>query len=91
MNFSDDLHCRYIEVTGLTGTCCSRRLQPRGFCRGVGHQQSSDVAAAATSKRAAEPAGLITHAITPETTRRRLREGLLKDKDNYLGVLMRWK
>jgi threonine dehydrogenase-like Zn-dependent dehydrogenase len=34
-------------------------------------------------------AGLVTHTITPEQLGSAY-EGLLKDKDNYLGVLMKW-
>ena len=33
--------------------------------------------------------GLVTHTITPEQLGDAY-EGLLKDKDNYLGVLMKW-
>ena len=34
-------------------------------------------------------AGLVTHTITPEQLGDAY-EGLLKDKDNYLGVLVKW-
>ena len=34
-------------------------------------------------------AGLVTHTITPEQLGTAY-EGLLKDKDNYLGVVVKW-
>lgn len=42
-----------------------------------------------TRGRALSLAGLVTHTITPEQMGDAY-EGLLKNKDNYLGVLMKW-
>ncbi len=41
VNFYDDLHRRYLEVTGRTATCCSSRPTPAWPARGTSTRRSS--------------------------------------------------
>src|SRR5947209_1741005 len=88
VNFYDDLHRRYIEVTGAHGNM----LFEPGHTRLAGawdvHKAQRWLLGAFAADRV-NLAGLVTHTITPD----RLGEaydGLLNKKDEYLGVLVRW-
>ena len=88
VNFYDDLHRRYIEVSGAHGNM----LFEPGHTRLAGawdvHKAQRWLLGAFAADRV-NLAGLVTHTITPD----RLGEaydGLLNKKDEYLGVLVRW-
>lgn len=88
VNFYDDLHRRYIEVTGAHGNMLFEnahiRLAGNWDIHKAQHWLLRQLASGRLSLN-----GLITHTITPEQLGSAY-EGLLKDKENYLGVLMRW-
>ncbi|HEX4613959.1 MAG TPA: zinc-binding dehydrogenase [Urbifossiella sp.] len=88
VNFYDDLHRRYIEVTGAHGNMlfepAHTRLAGAWDIHKAQHWLLRQLAAGRLSL-----AGLVTHTITPDQLGDAY-EGLLKDKDNYLGVLMKW-
>jgi threonine dehydrogenase-like Zn-dependent dehydrogenase len=88
VNFYDDLHRRYIEVTGAHGNMlfepAHTRLAGAWDINKAQHWLLRQLASGRLSL-----AGLVTHTIRPE----QLGEayvGLLKDKDHYLGVLVKW-
>ena len=89
VNFYDDLHRRYIEVTGRMATCSSSRLTPVFPGPGTSTRPSAWPLGALASGRLSL-AGLITHHIAPEGLQDAY-EGLLKKKDEYLGVVIHWK
>jgi 2-desacetyl-2-hydroxyethyl bacteriochlorophyllide A dehydrogenase len=88
VNFYDDLHRRYIEVTGAHGNMLFEPAHTR-----LAGAWSIDKAQMWLLRELASGrlslAGLITHTITPEELGTAY-EGLLKDKDHYLGVLVKW-
>lgn len=88
VNFYDDLHRRYIEVSGAHGNMlfepAHTRLAGAWDINKAQYWLIRQLAAGRLSL-----AGLVTHTITPEQMGDAY-EGLLKDKDNYLGVLMKW-
>jgi 2-desacetyl-2-hydroxyethyl bacteriochlorophyllide A dehydrogenase len=88
VNFYDDLHRRYIEVTGAHGNM----LFEAGHTRLAGawdidKAQRWLLAALASGRLGL--AGLLTHRIAPEQLGDAY-EGLLKKKEEYLGVVVRW-
>ena len=89
VNFYDDLHRRYIEVSGAHGNM----LFEPGHTRLAGawdiNKAQSWLLAALASGRLSL-AGLVTHKIKPEGLGDAY-EGLLKKKDEYLGVTMNWE
>lgn len=88
VNFYDDLHRRYIEVTGAHGNMLFEPAHTRlAGAWGIDKAQHWLLAALASGRLAL--AGLVTHRIAPEGLGEAY-EGLLKNKDEYLGVTMRW-
>ncbi len=89
VNFYDDLHRRYIEVTGAHGNMLFEPSHTRlAGAWDINKAQTWLLRQLAAGRLSL--AGLVTHTITPEQLGTAY-EGLLKDKDNYLGVLMRWE
>lgn len=88
VNFYDDLHRRYIEVTGAHGNMLFEPAHTRlAGAWDIDKAQKWLLRQLAAGRLSL--AGLITHTIAPEQLGSAY-EGLLKDKDNYLGVLVRW-
>jgi threonine dehydrogenase-like Zn-dependent dehydrogenase len=88
VNFYDDLHRRYIEVTGAHGNMLFEPAHTRlAGAWGIDKAQHFLLRSLANGRLSL--AGLMTHTITPEKLGDAY-EGLLKDKDNYLGVLVKW-
>lgn len=88
VNFYDDLHRRYIEVTGAHGNMLFEPAHTRlAGAWDINKAQLWLLRQLAAGRLSL--AGLVTHTITPEQLGDAY-EGLLKDKDNYLGVMMKW-
>ncbi|QJW99755.1 zinc-dependent alcohol dehydrogenase [Frigoriglobus tundricola] len=88
VNFYDDLHRRYIEVTGAHGNMLFEPAHTRlAGAWDIDKAQKWLLRQLAAGRLSL--AGLVTHTITPEQLGDAY-EGLLKDKDNYLGVLVKW-
>ncbi len=89
VNFYDDLHRRYIEVLGAHGNMlfepAHHRLAGAWDIDKAQHWLLNTLASERLSL-----AGLITQTITPEEVGVAY-EGLLQEKERYLGVLVRWK
>lgn len=88
VNFYDDLHRRYIEVSGAHGNM----LFEPGHVRLAGawdinKAQNWLLGTLASGRLSLD--GLITHHIAPEQLGEAY-EGLLKKKEEYLGVVMKW-
>jgi threonine dehydrogenase-like Zn-dependent dehydrogenase len=89
VNFYDDLHRRYIEVTGAHGNMLFEPAHTRlAGAWDIDKAQRWLLASLASGRLSL--AGLITHRIEPEGLGEAY-EGLLKKKDEYLGVVVRWK
>jgi 2-desacetyl-2-hydroxyethyl bacteriochlorophyllide A dehydrogenase len=89
VNFYDDLHRRYIEVCGAHGNMLFEPAHTRiNGAWDINKAQNWLLAALASGRLST--AKLVTHTIAPEGIGAAY-EGLLKDKDNYLGVLVKWK
>jgi len=88
VNFYDDLHRRYIEVTGAHGNMlfepAHTRLAGAWDIDKAQHWLLRQLASGRLSL-----AGLVTHTIRPEQLGEAY-EGLLKKKDEYLGVVVKW-
>jgi 2-desacetyl-2-hydroxyethyl bacteriochlorophyllide A dehydrogenase len=88
VNFYDDLHRRYIEVTGAHGNMlfepAHTRLAGAWDINKAQHWLLRQLANGRLSL-----AGLVTHRIQPEQLGDAY-EGLLKKKDEYLGVIVKW-
>ena len=88
VNFYDDLHRRYIEVTGAHGNMLFEPAHTR-----LAGAWTIDKAQMWLLRQLASGrlslAGLVTHTITPEELGTAY-EGLLKNKDEYLGVMVKW-
>jgi threonine dehydrogenase-like Zn-dependent dehydrogenase len=82
------LHRRYIEVTGAHGNMLFEsahiRLAGNWDINKAQHWLLRQLASGRLSL-----AGLVTHTIQPEHLGQAY-EGLLKDKENYLGVMVKW-
>jgi threonine dehydrogenase-like Zn-dependent dehydrogenase len=88
VNFYDDLHRRYIEVTGAHGNMLFEPAHTRlAGAWDINKAQMWLLRQLAAGRLSL--AGLVTHTIAPEQLGSAY-EGLLKDKDHYLGVLVRW-
>lgn len=88
VNFYDDLHRRYIEVTGAHGNML---FEPRHTRIAGGwdiHKAQTWLLRQLASGRLSLE-GLVTHTIKPEQLGSAY-EGLLKKKDEYLGVVVSW-
>jgi 2-desacetyl-2-hydroxyethyl bacteriochlorophyllide A dehydrogenase len=89
VNFYDDLHRRYIEVTGAHGNMLFEPAHVRlAGAWDVDKAQHWLLAALASGRLSLEK--LITHRIGPEGLGDAY-EGLLKKKEEYLGVVVRWE
>jgi 2-desacetyl-2-hydroxyethyl bacteriochlorophyllide A dehydrogenase len=89
VNFYDDLHRRYLEVTGAHGNMLFEPAHTRLAGAWDINKAQHWLLAALASERLSV-AGLITHRIKPEDLGTAY-EGLLKKKDEYLGVVVHWK
>ena len=89
VNFYDDLHRRYIEVTGAHGNMLFEPAHTRLAGAWDINKARSWLLAAFAAERLSL-AGLVTHRIGPEGLGDAY-EGLLKKKDEYLGVVVRWR
>ncbi|MBX9622753.1 MAG: zinc-binding alcohol dehydrogenase [Gemmataceae bacterium] len=88
VNFYDDLHRRYIEVTGAHGNMLFEPAHTRlAGAWDIDKAQTWLLRALASGRLSL--AGLVTHTIAPEGLGQAY-DGLLKDKDHYLGVLVKW-
>jgi 2-desacetyl-2-hydroxyethyl bacteriochlorophyllide A dehydrogenase len=88
VNFYDDLHRRYLEVTGAHGNMLFEPAHARlAGAWDIDKAQRWLLAALASERLSV--AGLITHRIKPEELGAAY-EGLLKKKDEYLGVVVHW-
>jgi 2-desacetyl-2-hydroxyethyl bacteriochlorophyllide A dehydrogenase len=88
VNFYDDLHRRYIEVTGAHGNMLFEPAHTRlAGAWDINKAQTWLLRQLASGRLSL--AGLVTHTIAPEQLGEAY-EGLLKDKDRYLGVLVKW-
>jgi 2-desacetyl-2-hydroxyethyl bacteriochlorophyllide A dehydrogenase len=89
VNFYDDLHRRYIEVTGAHGNMLFEPSHTRlAGAWDIDKAQYWLLATLASGRL--NLAGLVTHRIKPEELGDAY-EGLLKKKEDYLGVTIRWK
>jgi 2-desacetyl-2-hydroxyethyl bacteriochlorophyllide A dehydrogenase len=89
VNFYDDLHRRYIEVTGAHGNMLFEPAHTRlAGAWNIDKAQTWLLAALAAGHLNLN--GLVTHQIPP-TDLGAAYEGLLKKKDEYLGVVVNWK
>jgi 2-desacetyl-2-hydroxyethyl bacteriochlorophyllide A dehydrogenase len=88
VNFYDDLHRRYIEVTGGHGNMLFEPAHTRlAGAWDINKAQRWLLASLASSRLNLEK--LITHRIQPEQLGEAY-EGLLKKKEEYLSVVMKW-
>ncbi len=88
VNFYDDLHRRYLEVTGAHGNMLFEPAHVRlAGAWDIDKAQHWLLASMAAGRLSLE--GLITHRIAPEQLGDAY-EGLLKKKEQYLGVVVRW-
>ncbi len=88
VNFYDDLHRRYLEVTGAHGNMLFEPAHTRlAGAWDVNKAQNWLLAALASGRLSLD--GLVTHRIRPEELGAAY-DGLLKNKEEYLGVLVRW-
>jgi 2-desacetyl-2-hydroxyethyl bacteriochlorophyllide A dehydrogenase len=89
VNFYDDLHRRYIEVTGAHGNMLFEPAHTRlAGAWDINKAQKWLLAALASGRLSL--AGLVTHRIGP-TELAVVYDGLLNKKEQYLGVVVRWK
>ena len=88
VNFYDDLHRRYIEVCGAHGNMLFEPAHARLAGGWDIHKAQMWLLRSLAAGRLSL-AGLVTHTIQPEQLGDAY-EGLLKDKDHYLGVLVKW-
>jgi threonine dehydrogenase-like Zn-dependent dehydrogenase len=89
VNFYDDLHRRYIEVTGAHGNMLFEPSHTRlAGAWDIDKAQYWLLATLASGRL--NLAGLVTHRIKPEELGAAY-EGLLRKKEDYLGVTIRWK
>lgn len=89
VNFYDDLHRRYIEVTGAHGNMLFEPSHTRlAGAWDIDKAQNWLLAALADGRLSL--AGLVTHKIKP-TELGTAYEGLLKKKEEYLGATVHWK
>ena len=88
VNFYDDLHRRYIEVSGAHGNMLFEPSHVKLAGNWDIHKAQMWLLRSLAAGRLSL-AGLVTHTIQPEQLGEAY-EGLLKDKDHYLGVLVQW-
>jgi 2-desacetyl-2-hydroxyethyl bacteriochlorophyllide A dehydrogenase len=88
VNFYDDLHRRYIEVTGAHGNMLFEPAHTR-LAGAWDINKAQRWLLSSLAKGRLNLDGLITHRITPEQLGMAY-EGLLKKKEEFLSVVMRW-
>ncbi|VTS02506.1 zinc-dependent alcohol dehydrogenase [Tuwongella immobilis] len=89
VNFYDDLHRRYIEVSGAHGNMLFEPAHTRlNGAWDINKAQKWLLGVLASGRLNLD--GLVTHVIQPAAIQSAY-EGLLKDKDNYLGVIVDWQ
>jgi 2-desacetyl-2-hydroxyethyl bacteriochlorophyllide A dehydrogenase len=89
VNFYDDLHRRYLEVTGAHGNMLFEPAHVRlAGAWGIDKAQTWLLAALASGRLSL--AGAVTQRIGPEELGSAY-EGLLRRKEEYLGVVLRWR
>jgi 2-desacetyl-2-hydroxyethyl bacteriochlorophyllide A dehydrogenase len=88
VNFYDDLHRRYLEVTGAHGNMLFEPAHSR-LAGAWDLDKAQTWLLAALSSGRLNLAGLVTHRLEPEQLGSAY-EGLLNKKEEYLGVLVRW-
>jgi 2-desacetyl-2-hydroxyethyl bacteriochlorophyllide A dehydrogenase len=89
VNFYDDLHRRYLEVTGAHGNMLFEPAHSRLAGAWDIDKAQNWLLAALVSGRL-NLTGLVSHRITPSELGTAY-EGLLKRKEEYLGVVVDWK
>jgi 2-desacetyl-2-hydroxyethyl bacteriochlorophyllide A dehydrogenase len=88
VNFYDDLHRRYLEVTGAHGNMLFEPAHTRlAGAWDIDKAQNWLLAALASGRLSLD--GLVTQRIRAEELSGAY-EGLLKKKEEYLGVVVRW-
>jgi 2-desacetyl-2-hydroxyethyl bacteriochlorophyllide A dehydrogenase len=89
VNFYDDLHRRYLEVTGAHGNMLFEPAHTRlAGAWDIDKAQTWLLAAMASGRLSLE--GLVTQRIAPEDVGQAY-DGLLNRKEEYLGVVVRWQ
>jgi 2-desacetyl-2-hydroxyethyl bacteriochlorophyllide A dehydrogenase len=89
VNFYDDLHRRYLEVTGAHGNMLFEPAHTRlAGAWDINKAQTWLLASIAANRLKLD--GLVTHRIRPQQLGEAY-EGLLKKKEEYLGVVVSWK
>lgn len=88
VNFYDDLHRRYIEVTGAHGNMLFEPSHHR-LAGAWNIDKAENWLLASMAQKRITTNGLITHEITPEELGKAY-DGLLNNKQEYLGVGVRW-
>jgi 2-desacetyl-2-hydroxyethyl bacteriochlorophyllide A dehydrogenase len=89
VNFYDDLHRRYIEVTGAHGNMLFEPAHTRlAGAWDIDKAQTWLLAEMARDRLNLD--GLVTQRIAPEDLGRAY-DGLLNKKEEYLGVVVRWQ
>ena len=88
VNFYDDLHRRYIEVTGAHGNMLFEPAHTR-LAGAWDINKAQRWLLSSLAKGRLNLDGLITHRITPEQLGMAY-EGLLKKKEEFLSVVMHW-
>ena len=88
VNFYDDLHRRYLEVTGAHGNMLFEPAHTRLAGAWDVHKAQRWLLRQILKKRLSLD-GLVTHTIAPEALGEAY-EGLLHKKEEYLGVVVKW-
>jgi 2-desacetyl-2-hydroxyethyl bacteriochlorophyllide A dehydrogenase len=88
VNFYDDLHRRYLEVTGAHGNMLFEPAHTR-LAGAWDIDKAADWLLGAMANKRLTLEGLVTQTISPEALGQAY-EGLLKNKDDYLGVVVKW-
>jgi threonine dehydrogenase-like Zn-dependent dehydrogenase len=89
VNFYDDLHRRYLEVTGAHGNMLFEPAHTR-LAGAWDLDKAQHWLLAALASGRLDLAGLVTHRIDAAGLGAAY-EGLLHKKDEYLGVVVRWQ
>jgi 2-desacetyl-2-hydroxyethyl bacteriochlorophyllide A dehydrogenase len=88
VNFYDDLHRRYIEVTGAHGNMLFEPAHTR-LAGAWTIDKAQHFLLRSLANGRLNLTGLVTHTIRPEGLGEAY-EGLLKKKEEYLGVVVNW-
>jgi 2-desacetyl-2-hydroxyethyl bacteriochlorophyllide A dehydrogenase len=88
VSFYDDLHRRYLEVTGAHGNMLFEPAHVR-LAGAWDIDKAQDWLLAALASGRLSLAGAVTHRIVPEELGSAY-EGLLRRKEEHLGVILRW-